>query len=191
MTYAALKRTVAPSALPVSLADAKAHCRVDGDYDEIYLQGLVAAATAHAEKITGLGLISQTWEQWIRPNPSDARLEVGGFVSLTDVSYYDKDDTLQTANLSDFKVILGRDRVSVKPNDGVMWPATAIRDDAIRLTYTVGGTAADVPADVVHAIKLLTGHWYENRETVTLANMKETPLAFNALIEDHKVGWYG
>ena len=164
---------------------------MDGDDDEIYVTGLIAAATAYAEEAIGRGLVTQTWQQWVAPNPYSVRLEVGNFASLTDVSYYDADNVLQAATLGDFDVRLGRDRVGLYAAAGATWPTAYNRADAIRLTYTVGGDASDVLPDVKHAILMLVGHWYENREAVTDLKLSDTPMAVNALLGMHRVGWYG
>lgn len=45
----------------------------------------------------------------------------------------------------------------------------------------------EIEKPIVQAILLLTAHFYENRENVALANLKEVPLTSNALLEQFRV----
>lgn len=60
----ALKLITAATVEPVSLAEMKAQLRIDAAFtdDDVYIAGLIAAARAHVEKITGHVLDSQTWQ---------------------------------------------------------------------------------------------------------------------------------
>jgi hypothetical protein len=57
-----LTRTVDPAVEPVSLADAKAHCRVDVSDDDTLISALIAGARSWVEETTGRALITQTWQ---------------------------------------------------------------------------------------------------------------------------------
>ena len=46
-----------PSAEPISLAEAKAHCRVDGDVEDTLIASLVLAARLHIERCLDVALI--------------------------------------------------------------------------------------------------------------------------------------
>jgi len=56
------KLVTAPAFEPVSLADAKAQCRVDVADDDALISGLVTAARQYVESETGMALITQTWD---------------------------------------------------------------------------------------------------------------------------------
>jgi uncharacterized phiE125 gp8 family phage protein len=189
------KRTTPPVLTPISLIEAKAHVRVDSDDDDTLLTGLIAAAVAHldGQGVLGRAMITQSWSQWVSQAPGWVRLTVGPFQSLTSVEYYDADNALQTATLTDFEIRLDGDFVLIKPKEDHVWPLAYIRQDAIKITYVAGfgDAAADVPENIRLAIRLLVGHFYENREAVSEANLKEVPLAVEALIATERVSWYG
>lgn len=42
-----------------------------------------------------------------------------------------------------------------------------------------------LPADLVHAIMLIAGHWYNQRESVSAVQMHEVPDALQALVKPH------
>ena len=55
-------QTVAPTAEPVSLAEAKLHLRVDINDDDSLIAALISAARLHAETITRRAIPAQTWK---------------------------------------------------------------------------------------------------------------------------------
>ena len=78
-----------PAAEPVTLADAKAWLRLDGDHeDELRPASLVASAREQVERLTGLALIDQTWRLSLDAWPAVAsvalsRWPVAGILELT------------------------------------------------------------------------------------------------------------
>ena len=56
-----LFRTVEPASEPVTLAQAKAHLRIDGTADDDLLSDLIRAARQEVEQATGMALIEQGW----------------------------------------------------------------------------------------------------------------------------------
>ena len=189
------QRTTPPAIEPVTLAEAKAHLRVDASDEDTLIGGLVSAAVSHldGQGVLGRAMITQSWATWVCNSPGIVTLPVGPFQSLTSVEYYDSANALQSADVANYEARLAGDFVTVQPKAGFAWPGAYSRPDAIKITYVAGygATAADVPQSIRQAILLLVGHWYENREAVTEGNLKELPLAVSALIGVERVGWYG
>lgn len=190
-----IRRTVAPATTPISLPEVKDHLRVTSNDEDAYLSGLIASAVAHVDGEGELGraMITQTWAQWVNQSPGHVRLRMGPFQSLVSVEYFDAAGTLQTATLSDFETWLAGDFVVCKPKEGFEWPTADDRPDAIKITYRAGfgDNGASVPAGIRHALLILVEHWYANRGVVTSDSVNTLPLAFDALIANERVGWYG
>ena len=190
-----LVRVTAPSASPISLAEAKAQMRVEGNDDDIVIQRLIDSAVAFvdAQGVLGFAMITQTWAQWLSPNPGTVQLSLGPVQSVSAVKYYDVDGVLQTATLSDFNVFGTPNRITVSPKAGKAWPVTQTRDDAIKIEYVVGygATSASVPQTVRHALMMLVAHWYENRETSSEKQMLDMPYGFSEMIGIERNQWYG
>lgn len=190
-----LVRVTAPSVSPISLAEAKAQMRVEGNDDDIVIQRLIDAAVAFvdAQGVLGFAMITQTWGQWLSPNPGTVQLSLGPVQSVSAVKYYDVDGVLQTATLSDFNVFGTPNRITVSPKAGKAWPVTQTRDDAIKIEYVVGygATSASVPQTVRHALMMLVAHWYENRETSSEKQMLDMPYGFSEMIGIERNQWYG
>jgi len=170
----------------VSIADAKAHLRVDFDDDDALIAGYVDAATRYVEKATGTAMRAQTWSFsldrfWNRCQP----LPGGRVTSVTSIQYYDVSETQQTLSTDDYIVSLGIVPAIVEAPNG--WPGTQVRENAITITYVVDGP--NEPG-LLQAVKMLVAHWYENREAVD-NDMKTVPIGFDSLINMHSAGWYG
>lgn len=189
-----LVRVTAPAETPITLAEAKTHLRVDGSAEDAYIISLIAAAVSlvDGEGSLGRSMVTQTWAKWVSQSPGVVRIGMGPFISLTSVDYYDADNAIQSATLSDYEIRLDGDFVNIRPKKGKVWPNSYIRDDSIKFTFTAGfGAAADVPDGIKHALLMLVGHWYQNREAVSDASLKEVPMAVEALLGNERVGWYG
>src|SRR4051812_6207132 len=50
-----------PGEEPVTLAEAKAFCRIDASDEDALVSALIAAARLHVESMTGRALVEQTW----------------------------------------------------------------------------------------------------------------------------------
>ena len=65
----ALVLTAAPAVEPVSLAEAKAHLRVDSDHEDALIAQLIVAARIFVERTLGLALIAQSWSYFLDALP--------------------------------------------------------------------------------------------------------------------------
>jgi uncharacterized phiE125 gp8 family phage protein len=183
-------RTAGPAVVPVSLADAKLHLRVDGDDEDILVEALLDAAVQYLDGwsgILGRCLISQQWRVSLSAWPGcPLRLPFPG-ISAVSVGYRDSagveqsvDDTLyQTYDDARGTVLAFRAAFS----------APSLQDeraDAVTLTFTAGygDGPQDIPAPIRAAILLLVGHWYQNREAVNVGSpVTELPFAVRSLVE--------
>jgi len=197
LTHHALEIVDAPAVTPITLAEAKAQLRVEHSDDDVMIHRLIAVAVAYTDARGALGqaMITQKWAQWMGPNPQQkVALVLGPVQSVTAIKYYDVDGVLQTDTLTNYQTF-GTDFTStVGPKDGFSWPVTQNRSDAIRIEYEIGfGDAiADVPQSIRHALMLLIGHWYDNRENELIGTIsKSIPFGFEELININRVSWYG
>lgn len=172
---------------PVSLEQIKAHLRVTSTADDGILTAYLGAAVASLDVGGELGaaISVQTIDESLQSTTRDVWLSVAPARDLVSVTYYDTDNALQTAPLRDFALYKSADKAFVRSDN---WPATYDRPDAVAIRYTAGHDTA--PADLCHAIKLIVGHWYENRSDTSELTLKEIPRAASHLIGLHRRGWY-
>lgn len=180
-----------PSLEPVSLAEARAHCRVTPDEDDALLAGYILAARQHVEVHTRRALMQQTWDLTIDDAwPDIITVPRPPLVSVVSVSYLDTTGVLQVLPADQYLVSVGGIEGRISPAYGQSWPSVRRQLDAITVRFTCGyGTnPGDVPNPLRQAMLLLVGHWYENRETVVLGTIAtELPLSVKALLFPYRV----
>ena len=177
-----------PAAEPLTLSEVKAQLRIEHNDDDTLIARLIQTAVAYIDVVgtVGKAMISQTWGEWIAPNPSTVLLSLGPVQSVSAIRFYDTDNVLQTATLSDFFVLGTKGRTTIRPKPSKAWPTTFDRDDAIKIEYVIGfgGSPSDVPQTVRHGLMMLVAHWYENRENELIGTISKTlPHGFEALID--------
>lgn len=185
----------APAKLPVDMRDVKEQLRIDSDAEDAALDRLLRVATAYVDGEGALGraLITQTWAQHVQRTVGDVKLQMLPFQSLTSVQYYDPDNVLQTATLSNFEVVGAANNKILRPKDGFTWPSTEDRPDAVKITYVAGygDNPSDIPESIRHAILMLVTHWFERREPSSDRRMVEVPWGVEALLNIERTRWYG
>lgn len=173
------------TAWPVTLDQAKAHCRVEsGDEDDL-LTGLIAAAAGHIEDYSGRAIGSQTWELSLDQFSPAILLSKGPVSAIISVKYVDLAGVLQTASPLLYSADLISDPQWVVLNGDSSWPVTLDTVNAVTIRFTTG--YAEVPAAIRQACLLLIGHWYANREAVNVGNVAtQLPLAVEYLLANHR-----
>lgn len=176
-----------PSEEPATTAEAKAHLRVDSNSEDTLIGSLVTAARQYVEGATGRALVTQTLRTKLDdfPDSDDAiRLPRAPVQSVSSVTYLDEDGASQTFASSDYVTLLDLEPAEIALKADASWPATAMQRGAVTVTYVAGyGAASAVPQAVKHAILLLVGHWYANREAVAPGQgVSEVPMGLHSLI---------
>jgi uncharacterized phiE125 gp8 family phage protein len=168
-----LKVTSAPAEEPVSLAEAKAHLKVDYSADDDYITALITAARQQAEEYTNLALIDTTYEQAFDGFPATTRLNPyqslvlwrSPLISVTSVVYTAEDGTSITEDAANYKVDTYRRPPSVSPVYGYSWQSAQDIPASVVVTFRAGYADADsVPVAIKQALLLMIGSWYDNRE---------------------------
>lgn len=196
-----------PAILPVSLAEAKLHLRIDPDLtlEDTLVTGLIAGATGYLDGWTGiLGrcLVEQTIRQDFDALAPCLPLPLGPVMEIVSVGYTDANGDTATVDPASYSVKTdggGRSRVEF---DGVS------ASGAASVTYKAGyATIPEVPADgetpaipaqstvpeaIKIAIKLFVGAWYENREEtvigVSVAGLPASVAAHALLAPYRRIG---
>jgi uncharacterized phiE125 gp8 family phage protein len=173
---------IVPPADPVvTLAEAKAHLRVEHDDDDALITGLIAAATQNLDGPGGwLGrcLMLQTIEVTLGVFPCEPyELPYPPFVEVVSVNYYDFAGNDLVVDPGAYRTIGNR---WISPLYGKSWPSTRYDNEGVRIRYTAGTEiAADVPEPIRIAILLMVAHLYEHRgEMVDASLARDKTAAF-------------
>ena len=164
----ALKLITAATTYPITLAEAKLHCRVDSTDDDALITALITAATEMCEQQTGRAIMAQTWELTLDAFPDAFELTRVPVQSVTSLKYYDADGVQQTLS----NTLYSLDNVDdhgwgyVVPVYAGAWPTSRDQINAVALRYVAGyADAASVPEGIKQWIKLMLSTMYDNRET--------------------------
>ena len=196
LSHHSLELVDAPLVTPISLSEVKEQLRVEHDDDDAMLTRLIDVAIAYTDVRGALGqaMITQKWGQWIKPNPpQNVYLTLGPVQSVTAVKYYDEAGVLQDDVVDNYQVFGTEFETTLSPKAGFSWPTAQQRADAIKIEYEIGygDAASDVPQTVRHALMLLIGHWYDNREQTGVDELSDIPFGYDEILNIHRTSWYG
>jgi uncharacterized phiE125 gp8 family phage protein len=162
-----LVMTSPPAAEPVTVADVKAHLRVDGSNEDILLASLLLTSRLHIETALSLALITQSWtlrlDRW--PPRREIELPLTPLRSIDEVRVKDTSGTAHVVPAESYLVDLAsRPARLVWNNIAPPLPEVAANGIEIDMTAGFGPTGDSVPAPLKHAILMLAAHWYEHRD---------------------------
>jgi uncharacterized phiE125 gp8 family phage protein len=171
-------------ALPVTLADFKAHLKVDPtDTEEDVLReaalaGAVDEVNGRAGRLNRV-LLTQEWTLYVdRPERARFLIDLGPVQEVTEVAHLvDGEWTVVPAADYIVQPINARRAVVVKKAGTGGWPRADAIESAWRITYTAGygDTAADVPPAILSAIRILATDLFENRDATIDAKQVTNP----------------
>lgn len=185
--------TTGPTVEPVTVAEQKAHSRIDTDADDALLLGLLRAARDRCEGILARKLITQT-VRWT-PDALGPGLLVLPYPNVQSVSvkyYADTSTTLTTVDASTvYRILNANDPANpcaLELLSGQTWPSTDTRalPWVIDIVCGYGDTADAVPDGIRLGMRFLVGQWYENREVTTGGMIADLPFTVNALWSEHR-----
>jgi uncharacterized phiE125 gp8 family phage protein len=162
-----LVMTSPPAVEPATVAEAKAHMRIDTDAEDILIGSLVLTSRLHIETALSLALITQSWkltlDRW--PQSREIELPLAPLRSVGGVRVIDASGNATTVSDQSYLVdVASRPPRLIWNNSVPPLPGRAAKGIEIDLTAGFGDSAASVPAPLKHAILMLTAHWYEHRD---------------------------
>lgn len=177
--------TTQPAEEPVTLAQAKLHCRVDTSDEDTLITALIVSARQLVESYCKRSLISQTRKLTLNGFPGCDFIELpyGPVASVTSVTSYNSDNDDAVFSTDAYK--LGADKIYL--NDGYTWPSSLRDHDSCEIVYVAGRANADsLEQEFKQAVLMIVGHWYENRETVAVGTIApEMPMTAAAILNSY------
>jgi uncharacterized phiE125 gp8 family phage protein len=159
------KITEAATAEPVTQEEAKDQCRVDADDDNDLIDRLIKTARDHVERYCGARFASQTVEMKCDCFGDFVRLPEGPVTDVKSVTYVDTAGAAATLSAGVYELHDDglEPSIGLKPGQRwpLIWPGSRITVEAV-----VGYDAA--PDAVRHAMLLLIGTWYAQRENTLI-----------------------
>jgi uncharacterized phiE125 gp8 family phage protein len=200
--YRSLIRLTQPTVEPVSIADAKAQCRVDDTGEDLNLfAAYISAARGWAESYTERTFIHTQWQLRTDAFPWEFRLPfppmatATGFTDVT-LTYtsgiVNGIGTVVTLDPSNYRVDRQQTPGGVRTLYGQTWPAYIVDRNSVTLTWWAGygEDGTKVPAAVKSAILMLVAHLFRNREMTTESALSEVPFGVKAMLNTVRWGGY-
>lgn len=189
-----LNQTAAPAETPITLAEAKAHCRVDGPDDDALISSLIDAVTQHLDGRRGyLGrcLVMQSWEYRLAcfPDCGIIELPLPPLQSIASVKYIDDAGNEQTlVENTDYIVDNATYYGQVRRAFDAIWPVPRLEDYAVRVIFSAGfGDAAAVPQPIKSAMLMIIEQLYDKRGDNDDAPMITIPAAARWLLGPYRI----
>ena len=191
-----------PSSEPITLAEAKAHCRVDDSNSDTLITALIQAARESAELFCERSFVQRNYRMTLDCFPKNGGyilLPYPPVVEVTQIQYFDTDGVLQTWSSGEYHVDTASEPGRVLPNSDQSYPSDVdIRLGAVRVEYTAGYPAdesgspsdftANVPQLVKQAMLMMVAEWFMNREDTVVGNIiGEIPGPSKAWLWQYKV----
>lgn len=183
----------APAIHPVTQAEAKLHCRVDGTAENALIDGLIAAAVSHLDGwsgIMGRCLEEQEWRQDFDCFAQILRLPLDPVIEISSVTYRNTAGQLATVDSDDYRLLTDALGPHVRFNDDFDYPGDLNQAAAVSVEFVAGWEATGSPATstlpgaIKAAILLMVGDLYKNREASVEGTVKANP-AVKALLKPH------
>ncbi|MEO1015281.1 MAG: head-tail connector protein [Pseudomonadota bacterium] len=174
-----LTLTAPPAEEPVSLADLKAHLRVDGAAEDALISGLGVAARRSIEARFGVAMVAQSWRLALdAPIPCAVELPIGPIASIDAIVSIgaNGEEPLATNLYETATGDIGR----VAFNAAIAAPRKL---NAVVIDFTAGHPGAnETPEPMRLAVMALAAHYYEFREEAGVDRFHTSPQSLNALM---------
>lgn len=203
-----LRLVTPPDQEPVSVDEAKARLRIDGDASDADLDLMIRSARLEIDGANGrLGraLLAQTWDLGLPYFPSGPiALPLPPCQSVVSVKYRDELDVEQTVPSGDYRLILrGDDPAILEPETGKSWPTVGGswprdpvdcdarwygRTDPVVIRFVCGWEDADaVPTPLRTWIMARVGAMYAQPEAVSVGVKVDAVPFYDGLLAGYRV----
>lgn len=173
-----------PAEEPVTLAEARAHLRLDAAEEDALLEALIAAARTSLEAETRRAFVTQHWRLTLDDWPSrPIELPLAPVTEVTAVKVALLSGAMLAIDPAFYEVDAKGEPPRIAAKRGQAWPMPATRLAGIEVEFSAGYGDA-VPQPLKQAILLLAAHWFENRAPV--GEGAELPRTVSALAAPYR-----
>jgi len=196
--YRSLVRSVPPAVEPVTLAEAKAHLRVDISTDDALIASIIKAAREWCEEYLDRSLVHTQWtmrmdsfpREFVLPRPPMA---MSGTVTATAITYTLETQAVETLDAATYRVDRHDTPGAIRVVYAGTWPAHLFDENSVTVTWW-GGYGADgtsVPAAIRSAMLMIISSLYEHRTAVLTGTIsKEIEFGVKSMLDAHRWGSY-
>ena len=181
---------------PISVVETKAHLRLEHNDEDDYIVALIGAATDWAQHFCNRYFMTTSVDCLLDDfPPRSIWLAASPIQTVDSVQYTDDSSAVVTLDPSTYVLDLSQEPAILNPAIDKEWPKNVHSEatNAVRISITAGygNLARQVPQSIRHGIKMLIGHWYENRQSVEVleraARVGEIPQTAKMLLYPYRV----
>ena len=185
----------APASEPLDLDTAKLFLRVGHDDEDELVESLITRARERVEELSGLALLTQTWEEAFEAFPcATSENPWGGFIlrkpplqSVTSITYIDTNGASQVLAGTEYTVNTRAFPGQIVPAYGKSWPGTRDVPNAVVVKFVAGeASVLNLHGDLLDAMKLLLGDRYLHREETITGMVAERLQVVRSLLANHR-----
>jgi len=168
----------------ITTAELKNHLRVDVSDDDALIGAFRDAAISFVQQITGRVLGDVDGVVYIdsfRP----VTLDNGPVNSITSIQYLDYNNSIQTLPANNYFVDIAGPHARIRFHD-----VPDLYDYALNrviINCNVGHAENAIPKPMIHAVRLLVGHMYENRAAAEIRTVSEIPFGIHSLLSPFRI----
>lgn len=183
-----------PAQEPLTLSDIKEHLRLTTNDDDSAVSQLLVAARHALEARAGLAFLPQQWRLSVDGSGGHAGCRAYGYSDIIlPITPIRTIDQIECVHQDGTKMVIEPDqyitqtgsvgRIQIKGS----LPISIKPFGGLEITFTAGHDAIDrIPAELRHAIRLLTAHFFENRESAGERRVFSIPRTIDALIAPYR-----
>jgi len=185
----------------IPLIDAKAHLRVDADFDDALIYHGISEVQKQAEDYTGRAIAINTYQYSLdelqcehdsnlnRYNIEKDRVVIRkGFITeLVSIKTFDTDGVATTETLTDYTILNYDQWSAIIRKNGADFPTGARTFSPIEIEFKAGFTQETLPFDLKQGMLQLLGQWYENRDGVQDGSIKEMPFGVTQIFKRYRL----
>lgn len=178
-----------PSAEPITLAETKAHLRLDGSAEDDLVGSLIRTAREHLERETGLALIVRPFRLYLDDWPEGRVIQIarGPVQVIQNVTVYDDVGTPVEVDVSG-AILDGSARPARLLMPALPAPGQALNGIEIDFTAGFGEAGTDVPDTLKRALMIHVAAMYELRGVVAADDQPGVaPVGYDRLIAPFRI----
>lgn len=165
-----VKLITAPASYPLNIAEMMDALSIFDNTQEIIVERCLKAAVNIAENFTQRKFVSQVWEYYLNKFPCERELVLPfpPLVSVESIKYTTAAGVLTTFSSANYAVDVLSEPAKIVLKRTAAWPGDTLYEvNPVVVKFTCGWADADsVPDEIKHALILIAGDLYENREDV-------------------------
>ena len=169
----------------ISVADLKTFCRVDGTAEDTLISNFRDAAIGYIESACNIRIGDVTAEGYL-DKFQPTRFPVGPVSAITSIEYLNQSNVLTTLPTSNYYFEIDSSAGRINFMNFPTLESYAL--NRVKINFTVGYAEAAVPQGILHAIRILVAHYYENRQAAVVGKtVNAVPFSVDALLNNYRV----